>query len=85
VVALDPNAVLAKLEVVPIDEWSYRSEDPSIRHIGPMAQDFYSAFRIGEDKRHITTIDEDGVALAAIKGLAIELEHKKRELADLKR
>jgi regulator of replication initiation timing len=34
-----------------------------------MAQDFYAAFKVGEDDRHITSIDEDGVALAAIKAL----------------
>jgi len=40
-----------------------------VRHVGPMAQDFYAAFRVGEDDKHITSIDEDGVALAAIKAL----------------
>jgi hypothetical protein len=34
-----------------------------------MAQDFYAAFKVGEDDKHITSIDEDGVALAAIKAL----------------
>jgi hypothetical protein len=34
-----------------------------------MAQDFYAAFSVGEDNRHITSIDEDGVALAAIQAL----------------
>ena len=34
-----------------------------------MAQDFHQAFNLGEDDRHITTIDADGVALAAIQGL----------------
>jgi trimeric autotransporter adhesin len=34
-----------------------------------MAQDFYSAFGLGLDDKHITTIDEGGVALAAIQGL----------------
>jgi hypothetical protein len=34
-----------------------------------MAQDFYAAFGVGEDDKHITSIDEDGVALAAIKAL----------------
>ena len=34
-----------------------------------MAQDFYSAFGLGLDNKRITTIDEGGVALAAIKGL----------------
>jgi hypothetical protein len=37
-----------------------------------MAQDFYAAFRVGEDDLHITSIDEDGVALAAIKALHAE-------------
>ena len=38
-------------------------------HIGPTAQDFSRAFGLGEDNRHITTVDADGVALAAIQGL----------------
>jgi len=43
----------------------------------------YAAFRVGEDDRHITSIDEDGVALAAIKALAGEnrdLHAENREL-----
>jgi hypothetical protein len=34
-----------------------------------VAQDFYSAFGVGADDRHISTVDADGVALAAIKAL----------------
>jgi hypothetical protein len=68
VVALDDSAVLAKVAALPVSEWSYTSER-GVRHVGPMAQDFYAAFRVGEDDRHITSIDEDGVALAAIKAL----------------
>jgi DNA-binding transcriptional MerR regulator len=44
-----------------------------------MAQDFYAAFNVGEDDRHITSIDEDGVALAAIK--ALNALSKQRDLA----
>jgi len=68
VVALDDSEVLAKVAALPVSEWSYTSER-GVRHVGPMAQDFYAAFRVGEDDRHITSIDEDGVALAAIKAL----------------
>jgi hypothetical protein len=39
-----------------------------------MAQDFYAAFKVGADERNIATIDEGGVALAAIKGLNQKLE-----------
>ena len=43
-----------------------------MRHVGPMARDFYAAFGVGADDEHITSIDEDGVALAAIKALHAE-------------
>jgi trimeric autotransporter adhesin len=66
---LDKPSVLEKVARMPITSWSYKTERPSVRHIGPMAQDFYKAFGLGLDNKHITTIDEGGVALAAIQGL----------------
>jgi hypothetical protein len=66
---IDPQAVLAQIVSVPVSTWNYKSGDPAVRHMGPMAQDFYAAFGLGEDERHISTIDADGVALAAIQGL----------------
>jgi hypothetical protein len=71
VALLDDAAVLAKVDRLPISRWSYKSER-GVRHVGPMAQDFYAAFGVGEDDKHITSIDEDGVALAAIKALHAE-------------
>ncbi len=68
IVPVDDDAVLDKIDALPISRWSYKSEH-GVRHVGPMAQDFYVAFKVGEDDRHITSIDEDGVALAAIKAL----------------
>ena len=67
--AVDGQDVLAQLASVPIETWNLKSQDKSIRHIGPMAQDFYAAFAVGEDDTHITTSDADGVALAAIQAL----------------
>ena len=64
---------------MPITSWSYKAEKPSIRHIGPMAQDFYKAFGLGLDDKHITTIDEGGVALAAIQGLYQQNQALQRE------
>jgi hypothetical protein len=53
-----------------------------------MAQDFYSAFGVGPDDKHIAVGDEGGVALAAIQGLNEKLEAKSQRLeaenADLK-
>ncbi len=68
IVPLDDASVLRKVASLPISRWSYRTEH-GVRHVGPMAQDFYAAFKVGEDDRHITPIDEDGVALAAVKAL----------------
>ena len=66
---VDPRRILENVLSMPITTWNYTTQDDSIRHIGPMAQDFHQAFNLGEDDRHITTIDADGVALAAIQGL----------------
>jgi hypothetical protein len=71
VARLDDAAVLEKVAELPISRWSYKSER-GVRHVGPMAQDFYAAFGVGADDKHITSIDEDGIALVAIKALHAE-------------
>jgi hypothetical protein len=47
-----------------------------IRHTGPMARDFYGAFGVGMDDKHISMVDADGVALAAIKGLNQKVDER---------
>jgi hypothetical protein len=84
VVAVNAHDILVRLSTIPIQTWNYQTQDPSIRHIGPMAQDFYAAFNVGEDDRHITTIDADGVALAAIQGLYQVVQEKDAEIAGLR-
>jgi hypothetical protein len=66
---VDGQQVLASLADMPITTWNYRVEGAAIRHMGPTAQDFYAAFGLGDDDTSITTLDSDGVALAAIQGL----------------
>jgi hypothetical protein len=83
VVRVDSAAVLDKVAALPIERWSYKSER-GVRHVGPMAQDFYAAFGVGADDKHITSIDEDGVALAAIKALHAENVFLRGQLAALK-
>ena len=77
--AIDGKQILARLVAMPVTTWNYQSQAASIRHIGPMAQDFFAAFNVGEDDRHITDIDEGGVALAAIQGLNQKLEEELRQ------
>jgi hypothetical protein len=66
---VDGRQVLEQLASLPIGTWFYRGQDPSIRHLGPTAQDFRAAFHLGQDGYYISTVDEDGVALAAIQEL----------------
>jgi hypothetical protein len=86
------RVVLEKVSALPLATWNYISQDTAVRHIGPMAQDFRAAFGVGENDTTITTIDADGVALAAIQGLNEKLEEKdarigalEREISELKR
>ncbi len=68
-----PQAILAEVASLPMSTWSYKTEQ-GVRHIGPMAQDFHTAFKVGEDNKHIADVDEGGVALAAIQGLNEKVE-----------
>jgi hypothetical protein len=66
--------ILDKVVTLPVSTWNYTTQDASVRHIGPTAQDFHTAFGVGEDQRRISTVDADGVAFAAIQGLNQKLE-----------
>ncbi len=88
---LTGDEVLEGLRHMPIKRWSYRTEGEQIRHIGPTAQDFSTAFGLGSTNIAIGTVDADGVALAAAKALdqkANELERnakeQRRELGQLR-
>jgi hypothetical protein len=73
---IDPRDILEKVAQLPLTEWNLTSQNPGIRHLGPMAQDFYAAFGLGADDRYITSSDADGVALAAIQGLNQKVEQR---------
>ena len=67
-----------------IQKWNYK-DDAKVRHIGPMAQDFYAAFGVGPDEKHIAMVDADGVALAAIQGLHEIVQEKEAAIEALRR
>jgi hypothetical protein len=78
---VDGRSVLEKVVALPLSEWNYK-QDPEARHIGPMAQDFRAAFDLGDDDKHIATVDADGVALAAIQGLNQKVEDQAKALRE---
>ena len=81
--AVDGRQILTRVAAMPIQTWRYKSQAPSVRHIGPMAQDFHAAFEVGEDDKQIDTVDANGVALAAIQGLYQLVKEKDAALAAL--
>jgi hypothetical protein len=85
--AVDSKAILEKVAALPITRWHY-TNDTQTPHIGPVAQDFQAAFDVGPDDKHITTVDADGIALAAIKGLNQKVEErlkdKEKEVQELR-
>jgi hypothetical protein len=84
---VNSSDVLDKVAALPISTWSYIADD-GVRHLGPMAQDFYAAFNVGMNDKTISMVDADGVALAAIQGLNQKLEQrleqKESEITELK-
>jgi hypothetical protein len=65
---LDPGDILERLASLPIYLWRYRFQ-PTVPHIGSMAQDFYARFAVGDSPRRIYVVDAIGVAYAAIIAL----------------
>jgi hypothetical protein len=89
--AVDGRNILARLAAMPVSEWRYRS-DPASRHIGPMAEDFRSAFGLGTEEAGLNVGDVAGVTIAAVQGLWTELQAQKaaaeaqaKNLAELQR
>ncbi|MEM1056347.1 MAG: tail fiber domain-containing protein [Bacteroidota bacterium] len=75
--------VLSAVREMPLTTWRYRTGNPEVRHLGPMAQDFYAAFGLGFDETTIASVDADGVALASIQALAAENDELRARLAAL--
>jgi trimeric autotransporter adhesin len=81
--AVDVDDVLERLLAVPVSTWSMIGTDGKVRHMGPVAEDFYAAFPIGLGETTIGLGDIDGVNMAAIQGLARRLEAATAEVRTL--
>ena len=81
IVEVDTHDVLDTLSRIQISHWTYKTEDTV--HMGPMAQDFYAAFGLGADNRHISFTDTAGVAFAAIQALDQQVKQKDAKIEAL--
>jgi len=79
---VDPGEALAGVEALSIRRWELDGEAGRGPHVGPMAGDFAEQFDLGGGDS-IATVDADGVALAAIQGLAERLDRKAERVAQL--
>jgi hypothetical protein len=77
---VNAHEVLRKLAELDITTWSYNWDPPTVRHIGPMAQDFAAAFGVGASDKVIDLADAAGVCLAAIKALVAVAEEQGKEI-----
>jgi len=80
---LNNRELLDKISQLPITEWNFITEPDTIKHIGPMAQDFYDAFGLGNTHEGIATMDETGVALAGVKALLEKIEQLEARIVEL--
>ncbi len=84
---INGNDVLARLRKIPVSTWNYISEGQQVRHMGPMAEDFYQAFGLGTSNIAIGVQDLAGVSLAAVKALdarTTELQQRTTEVEQLR-
>jgi len=77
-----PETVLERVNGLDLQTWTYRAQDDEVRHMGPMAEEFAAAFGLGPDDEHISNVDADGVALAAIQGVSDRVDEQAETIAE---
>jgi trimeric autotransporter adhesin len=77
------TSVLSKLRKISVSSWNYIDEGAKVRHIGPMAEDFYAQFGLGTGNTSIGVQDLAGVSIAAVKELDAQLQEKNAEIERL--
>ncbi|MCJ0903649.1 tail fiber domain-containing protein [Rhodococcus sp. ARC_M6] len=75
--------VLERLCTLHISTWTYGFDHESVRHLGPMAQDFAATFGLGSNNRQIAVVDANGVCMASIQALQRRLLALEAEVARL--
>ncbi|MFD3441093.1 tail fiber domain-containing protein [Streptomyces sp. NPDC058685] len=77
--------VLEAALALPVSTWRYHWDPVQVRHLGPMAQDWWEAFRVGENDKTICCTDANGVAIVCIQALHRLLEDARQETTELRR
>ncbi len=81
--SIDTHAILEGVDGLRLTSWNYKSDDRSVRHLGPMAQDFAETFGLGDSDKQIHSVDANGVALAAVQALYRMVREQQERIAVL--
>jgi hypothetical protein len=79
--AVNGAELLAKVDSLPISTWRYQQMPD--RHLGPVAEDFYQAFGLGQTDKTVALSDVAGVALAAVKALQDQVQQRDARIQSL--
>ena len=83
---VNPAALLEKVAQLDVSSWNYIRDNDSVKHIGPMAEQFHALFNLNGDKDDkISVSDISGVSIAAIKALIQQIDAQQSELDNLKK
>ena len=77
---VDAKEALDKVNALEISQWNYIKTGDEVQHIGPIAEEFYEAFKLGDTRKGISSVDSAGVALLAIQGLSQQLQEKDAQI-----
>jgi hypothetical protein len=81
---VDGEDVLSRIRRLPVSTWIYTDQpDATVRHMGPMAQDWHRAFGFSADSLTINSADFDGVNLAGVQALTARTDALREENARL--
>ncbi|MBN2003427.1 MAG: tail fiber domain-containing protein [Anaerolineae bacterium] len=80
---VDDADVLSRIDGLSVTTWNYIGDGASVRHMGPMAQDFYAAFGLGSDDTHIAPLDVNGVLLSGVQALIAQSEQQDARIQQL--
>ncbi|WP_407555520.1 tail fiber domain-containing protein [Streptomyces sp. Pv4-95] len=82
--AVNGFQVLEAALALPVSTWRYHWDPAQVRHLGPMAQDWWDAFGVGENNKTICCTDTNGVAIVCIQALHRLLKESQQETAQLR-
>jgi hypothetical protein len=80
---IDAGELLEQVASLPITMYNYKGESDDVKHIGPVAQDFYATFGVGSDEKAISSQDVAGISLASVQELYKRAREREDEIARL--